>query len=313
MKNLSIFLAPCFLILSVVSFGQVSTDSSSFGIQFCKEETKTLEKPIHMDWVKMDQKLIQKTINKLPENASTIKEIQKLIPHFLDGKGNCSVTTRDLGYDMKYIMHKMYGGYGNYQVEVVCFNDQVMKLHISMNNHQEIIHDHLAEILQVPFDCKEGELIYEKTFSKNIESYQTINGNLYLDLKDTNARRMQAINYFSDVMSNAIFTEPFYTTHWSGGDIAGHLNYLIDNKDCEGLKTILFSANPTGRLFAARALVYMEDQFSYVPDEKTVVRMRQTLLSAEPVRSGIISCWANQMNFSYHDVVAGFDAMLKAK
>jgi hypothetical protein len=312
MKTLSNFLAACFLILSLVSFGQ-NTDSILFETQFCQDVNKTPEKPIHMDWVKLDQKVIQKTINKLPENASTIKEIQKLIPHFLDGKGNCSVTTQDLGYDLKYIMHKMYGGYGTYQVEVVCFKDQVMKLHLSMSNYQEIIHDHLLEIIEVPFDCKDGELIYEKTFSNNIESYAAINGNLYLDLNDTNVRRMQAINYFTDAMSNGIFTEPFYTIYWSGSDIASHLNYLIDNKDYEGLKAILFSANPTGRLFAAQALVYMEDKFSYVPDEKVVVRMRETLLNAQPIRSGIISCWANQMNYNYHDVVAGFDAMLKAK
>ena len=301
------------MIIPNCLFGQFlnadSTKPSSF-IAYCNDNEDKLDKPIHLDWVQIDKNIIKNKLNKLPAIGSTISEIKKLLPHYLDGKCNCQSITQDLGYGLKSTQHIIYGGYGSCNVDVIYFGDNVMKLRLTIGNHKEIIEKYLLDVIQLPFDCLNGQISYEKTYSENVKKYLKVLGDLFIESADTNSRRRHAINYFTDVMTGGTFTKPYYITFGLGSETFNNLRYFIVNKDYAALESILFSPSPTSRLFAARTLLYMKDKYSYRPDSKTNQRISEVMANAKLISSGILSCWINKFDYDYYDIVKDFESLL---
>jgi len=202
MKLLSKFILLISLTIPNISFGQPkiidSTKPSSF-IPYCNDREDSLEKPIHLDWVQIDKDIIKDKLNKLPANGSTLTEIKKFLPHFIDGKCNCQSITQDLGYGLKSTQYTIYGGYGSCNVDAIYFGDNVFKLRLTIGNHKEIIEKYLLDVIQLPFECLNGQISYEKTYSENVKKYLNDSGQVFLESTDTNYRRRQAINYLTDV------------------------------------------------------------------------------------------------------------------
>jgi|GEM_PF-6264270 len=301
------------LTISNNVFGQVnsanSTKPSSF-IPYCNDREDNIEKPIRLDWVQIDKDIIKDKLNKLPAIGSTLTEIKKHIPHFLDGKCNCQSVTHDLGYGLKSTQHTIHGGYGSCNVDAIYFGDNVLKLRLTIGNHKEVIEKYLLDVINLPFDCLNGQIIYEKTYHKNIEKYVNDSGQVVLESTDTNYRRRQAINYFTDVMTGGTFTKPFYITFGLGRETFNNLRFFIVNKDYQALESILFSPSPTSRLFAARTLLYLKEKSGYSPDSKTNHRISEVMTNAKVISSGILSCWINKFDYDYYDIVKDFDSLL---
>ncbi|MDB5193757.1 MAG: hypothetical protein JWQ96_3320 [Segetibacter sp.] len=104
MKLLFTYILLVSLITPSIIFGQLkitdSTKPSSF-IPYCNDRKDELKKPIHLDWVQTDKDIIKNKLNKLPAIGSTLTEIKKILPHFLDAKCNCQSITEDLGDGLK--------------------------------------------------------------------------------------------------------------------------------------------------------------------------------------------------------------------
>jgi hypothetical protein len=260
--------------------------------------------------VQTDKDIIINKINKIPSIGSSVTEIQRVIPHFLDGKCNCSSGANNLGYGLTISQHTIYGGYGSCDVEVLHFNDHVIKLKLTINNSNEIIKNYLSDIIQLPFVCMDGRVSYVKTYAVNLNKYLKDSGQLYLESVDTNYRRRAAINYFSDVMSSETFKVPYRITFGLGPETFNNLRYFIVNKDYNALESILFSPSPTSRLFAARTLLYMQDKLGYRPEKKVDNRIKETIAKAQLISSGIISCWLNKFDFDYYNIVKDFEYFL---
>jgi hypothetical protein len=299
-------------ILFGQSFIEDSTKPSSF-IPYCNDRENKIEKPIHLDWVQTDKDIIKDKLNKLPVIGSTLTEIKKLIPHFLDGKCNCQSITQDLGYGLKSTQHTIHGGYGSCNVDAIYFGDNVLKLRLTINNHKEVIEKYLLNVIKLPFDCFNGLISYEKTYPENIEKYAKDSGQVFLESADTNYRRRQAINYFTDVMTGGTFTKPFYVTFGLGSETFNNLRFFIVNKDYQALENILFSPSPTSRLFAARTLMYMQEKFGYVATTDTDKRMKDIFKNAELISSGIISCHIGKFEYDHFDIVKDFEQLLKTQ
>ncbi|HSC53297.1 MAG TPA: hypothetical protein VLC98_06755 [Phnomibacter sp.] len=263
-----------------------------------------------MDWVQIDKDIIKDKLNKLPASGSTLTEIKNLIPHFLDGKCNCGSVTQDLGYGLKSTQHTIYGGYGSYNVDAIYFGDNVLKLRLTIGNYKEVIEKYLLDVIKLPFDCLNGQVSYEKIYPENVKRYLKDSGQIFLESADTNYRRRQAINYFTDVMTGGTFEKPFYITFGLGSETFNNLRFFIVNKDYEALESILFSPSPTSRLFAARTLVYMQDKFAYKPNVPINKRMKEVLTNAKLISSGILSCWINKFSYDYYDIVKDFEHLL---
>jgi hypothetical protein len=286
-----------------------TTKPSSF-IPYCNDQDDKLEDPIHLDWVQTDKEIIKNKLNKLPANGSTLTEIKKLIPNFLDGKCNCQSHNEDLGYGLKSTRHTIHGGYGSCNVDAIYFGDNVLKMRLTISNHKEIVEKHLLDVIQLPFECLNGQISYEKTYSENVKKYLNNSGQLFIESADTNYRRRQAINYFTDVMTGGTFTKPYYITFGLGSETFNNLRYFIVNKDYAALENILFSPSPTSRLFAARTLLYLKDKSGYSSNEVTDKRLKEVLKDAKPISSGILSCWINKFEYDYYDIVKDFEQLL---
>ncbi|MBL7723404.1 MAG: hypothetical protein JNK27_04610 [Chitinophagaceae bacterium] len=301
------------LTISNNVFGQVitadSTKPSSF-IPYCNDREDNVEKPIHLDWVQTDKDIITNKLNKLPSNGSTITEIKKILPHFIDGKCNCQSVTQDLGYGLKSTQHTIHGGYGSCNVDAIYFGDNVLKLRLTIGNHKEIIEKYLIDDIKLPFDCLNGQISYEKTYQENVKKYLEDSGVVFLESLDTNYRRRYAINYFTDVMTGGTFEKPFYITFGLGSETFNNLRFFIVNKDYQALESILFSPSPTSRLFAARTLIYMQDKFGYMPTADNDKRIKDVLKNAKLISSGILSCWINKFEYDYYDIVKDFESLL---
>lgn len=316
MKLYLLIIAFVNLTISNNVFGQVeiadSTKPSSF-IPYCNDREDKIEKPIHLDWVQIDKDIIKDKLNKLPAIGSTLTEIKKLIPHFLDGKCNCQSVTQDLGYGLKSTQHTIHGGYGSCNIDAIYFGDNVLKLRLTIGNHKEVIEKYLLDEIKLPFDCLNGQISYEKTYRKNIEKYLKDSGQVFLESADKNYRRRQAINYFTDVLSGGTFTKPFYITFGLGSETFNNLRFFIVNKDYQALESILFSPSPTSRLFAARTLLYLKEKSGYSPDNKTNQRIDEVMANAKVISSGILSCRINKFDYDYYDIVKDFDNLLKTQ
>jgi hypothetical protein len=301
------------LTIPGISFAQLmfadSTKPSPF-IAYCNNRESDLEKPIHFDWVQVDKDIIKNKLNKLPATGSTLTEIQKLLPRFLDGKCNCQTITQDLGYGLKSTQHTIYGGYGSCNVDAIYFGNNVIKLRLTIENYREIIEKYLLDVIQLPFDCLNGQISFEKTYSENVSQYLKDSGQLFIESADTNYRRRQAINYFTDVMTGGTFTTPYYIAFGLGSETFDNLRYFIVNKDYAALESILFSPSPTSRLFAARTLLYMKDKFSYNPGNKTNQRISEVIANGRLIRSGIVSCWINKFDYDHYDIIKDFENLL---
>lgn len=301
------------LTISNNVFGQIKTADStkpSPFIPFCNDQEDKIEKPIHLDWVQTDKDIIQNKLNKLPANGSTLSAIKKLIPHFLDGNCNCQSVTQDLGYGLKSTEHTIHGGYGSCNVDAIYFGDNVLKLRLTIGNHKEVIEKYLLDVIKLPFDCINGQISYEKTYEENVKKYLKDSGVVFLESADTNYRRRQAINYFTDVMTGGTFEKPFYITFGLGSETFNNLRFFIVNKDYQALESILFSPSPTSRLFAARTLIYMQDKFGYIPTADIDKRIKDVLKNAKLISSGILSCWINKFEYDYYDIVKDFENLL---
>jgi hypothetical protein len=313
MKLFLILIAFFSLTTSNITFGQVkiadSTKPSSF-IPYCNDREDKIEKPIHLDWVQIDKDIIKDKLNKLPAIGLTLTEIKKLIPHFLDGKCNCQSITQDLGYGLKSTQHTIHGGYGSYNVDAIYFGDNVLKLRLTIGNHKEVIEKYLLDVIKLPFDCLNGQISYEKTYQENVKKYLKDSGTVFLESADTNYRRRQAINYFTDVMTGGTFTKPFYITFGLGSETFNNLRYFIVNKDYQALESILFSPSPTSRLFAARTLLYLKEKSGYSPNSNTNQRISEIMANAKVISSGILSCWINKFDYDYYDIVKDFENLL---
>ena len=181
---------PAFLRAQIV---HPDTARPSPFITFCSSRTDDVEKPIHMDWVQKDKDIITEKINKLPANGSTVTGIEKLVPHFIDGKCNCRSETEDLGYELKSTRHTIYGGYGSFGVDAVYWGNEVISLRLTVHNHTELIRDYLMEVMQLPFQCVNGQISYEITYRENLEKYRNGSGRLFLSSADTNLRRRRPL------------------------------------------------------------------------------------------------------------------------
>jgi hypothetical protein len=304
-----------FIFLSQICFSQTDSENklSLDFIPYCNDKNEPIDKPIEMDWVQTDIDIIKNKINNIPKYGLTINKLTELIPHFIDGKCNCQSVTYDLGYALKSTQHTIHGGYGSYNVDALYSNNSILKIRLTISNHKEIIENYLIENIELPFACLNGMPTYEIINHDNIKTYTKKNGRIFIESNDTNSKRQNAINYFTDIYNGGVFEKPNYITFGLGSETFNNLRYFIVNKDYFALEDLLYSPSPTSRLFAARTLIYVKEKQDYEPTKEIKNRTKEIISNSEPIKSGIISCWVNKFDYDYFDIVKDYEKLLKTE
>lgn len=284
-------------------------------INYCLGEQTELDKPIRADWVQIDVDIIRGQLTKVAEGGSTIPEIKKVLPHFLTGNYTSRSYTYNLNYGLKSTLLTIRGsGYGTFNVHAVYFGDYVLKLRLTIENHKEIVTKYLLEFMTLSYVCQNGMIAYEKTYSENVKKYLSDSGHVFLESADTNDRRREAINYFTDVMTGSTFESPYYVRYRLGSETFDNLRYFIANNDYQALESILFSPGTTSRLLAARTLLHMQEKFGYKPGTDIEKTMKEVLRNAELIQSGAYGgCLLPNIKPEYYDVVKDFESLLRTE
>lgn len=272
--------------------------------------SKEVEKPIHLEWIQTDINIIKNKLNKLNGKIVYTNQILEILPNFFDGKCNCSSETFECGYNLKSTTFKIHGGYGSYDVSIIYFDNSVLKIRMTLDTDTEIINDYLLPEIKFSLNCLNGRLVYEKTFPENIKKYNSAYGKLFLESDDSNSKRKEAINYFTDVLTGSTFEKPFYILNGLGNETFNNLRYFIVVNDYDALENILFSPSPTSRQFAALTLRYLKQKNNYKPKLEVESRINETLLNPKLIESGVISCWVNKFDYDKYDVDKNFEQYL---
>jgi hypothetical protein len=69
-------------------------------------------------------------------------------------------------------------------------------------------------------------------------------------------------------------------------------------------------AIPPMKLYCRLTLLYMKDKFGYKPGDKIDERIKETIVAAKPIASGIVSCRINKFDHDYYDIVMDFETLL---
>lgn len=302
-------------MISTNSFAQkVNDDRMPLDfIPYCSDKSEPIEKPFEMDWVQTDINVITEKINHVPEFSSSIEKLKKLLPDFIDGAKNAMNETYDLGYNLKSTLHTIPGGYGSYNVDVLYYKNSILKIRLSIVNHEEILEEYLVKKINLPFTCLNGLPAFELVNESNIKTYEKEYGKVFIQSNDNNTKRKDAINYFTNIYSGGEFKEPYYILFGLGSQTFDNLRYFIVNKDYEVLEDLLYSPSPTSRLFVARTLLYLKEKSSYLPSEKIEKRTNEILANSELIKSGIVSSWVNKFEYDYFDVVKDYEKLLKTE
>jgi len=264
----------------------------------------------------MDIDVITNKVNKLAALGNRIEGIETILPKFVDGREcNCRSFTKDMGYKLKMTEHTFFGGSGTYTASALYFNNNVIQLRLTISfPYRNSFNESIVNAIKLPFDCVNGTVAFEKTYSDKFQLYNKTIGTLFLSSTDSNERRKEAINYFTNPLAG---WPPLKYYSSSSSFLTGafdNLRYFITNNDFDALEQLLFCADLNSRVLAARTLIYLKDEKKYQPSAVIKQRIDEVIAKAE-----VITIYPNQSfigeigKLERYDLVNDFEKYLKDK
>lgn len=314
MRAISLNVLILWLMLPSTMLGQDMSDSSRLTsvLEYCTDHLWSVANPIDLEKANRDIDIFLDIINILPLAGNSILGIKEVIPEFPSTDENDSWRyTYDLGYGLKSTAFGFFGGgYGTYNVSVIYYDDNVIKLRITMRHNEEFIKQYLLEHIKLPFECINGLISYDTTYEESLSRIPFNYNNMHFESRDTNLLRRQSINYFVDVLTGSEFNIPFYVEYYLGRKTKSYLRYFIETSDSRALESILFCPNPTGRLFAAAALTHMMENSRYSPTSIVAKRLDEVVSDSKILKSGKPSCLKGKFDYDYYDIVGDFERLI---
>lgn len=305
------------IILYLFQVAKAQNDTlPSFLVQYCNYDKLLSDKPIERKYIDMDVDVITNKVNKLASLGNTISGIETILPKFIDGtECNCRSFTKDIGYKLKMTEHTFFGGSGTYTASALYFDNNVIQLRLTISfPYRNSFDERIANAIKLPFDCVNGAVAFEKTYIDKFQLYNKTITTLFLTSTDSNDRRKEAINYFTNVLAG---WPPLKYYSSSSNFLTGafdNLRYFITNNDFDALEQILFCPDLNSRVLAARTLIYLKDEKKYQFSELIKQRIDDVISKAE-----VITIYPNQSfigeigKLERYDLVNDFEKFLKNK
>lgn len=299
---------------SSVTKAQIDTTPSVL-VQFCNY-SKLTEQYVEKKYVETDIAVIKTKVNRLANTGGTISSIKEILPKFIEGTNcNCNSYTSDLGYSLKMTEHTFYGGSGTYTASTLYFDDYVIQIRLTISfPYRNSLSESIVNAIKAPFDCVNDVVSYEKIYKENLLLYNRTIGTLFLTVSDSNERRKEAINYFTNVLTG--WPHPKYYNSGSSflSGAFDNLRYFITNNDFDALEKILFCPDINGRVLAARTLVYLTDLKKYSPSPAIKFRIDEIISKAKVITIyPSLSYIGETGKREEYDLVKNFEMYLKDK
>jgi len=261
----------------------------------CKPKDKNPDpKP---EWVKTDLTRFEEMANPIVDLKPTITEYLKIYPDLQTGKGNTSSKTIELLDNLKLISHDFYGGYTNFNLKILTYNDLIIYSRLDIEIVENVFENIYIKEITVPLTCSGANMEYYKVHYKNLAEYTNKYPNFTLEI-DINKYAPNELNAYYNMNQVENNFGPFQV----GDDYAflanGFVKPLLEQKKYAVLEKLLFSVNPVGRIYSYTALNIAISQ-GYKPNSKTIKQMKKVKIDGLKFKSGINSSHSQTTDFDF--------------
>lgn len=251
------------------------------------------------DWVETDLTRYREMVNPITNLKPTVTDYLTIYPSLLSGKGNTSSKTIELLDELKLISHDFYGGYTSFNLKILAYNDLIIYSRLDTEVEENVFENIYLKEITIPLTCSGANMEYYKLFNENLLEYQKKYPNFTLEI-DTNKYSIDALNAYYNLNQ----VEWNLNTYHVDDDFVHFANTffkkLLENKEYDVIKKLIFGVNPVTRIYAYSALERAKkDGFNI--DIETKEQMERVKKNGLKFKSGILSCWIGKFEYDYYD------------
>lgn len=251
----------------------------------------------NQDWVQTDLNRYREMVNPISDLKPLISEYLNVYPSLLNGKGNTSSNSIDLLDDLKLISHKFYGGYTNFNLKILTYNDLIIYSRLYTEVEENVFENIYLKEITIRLTCSGANMEYFKIHEKNLAEYQKTypNFTLKIDLDQHTHEELNAYYNLSEVEYNfgAFQVDEDYP-HLANGFV----KTLLEQKKYEVFEKILFGTNPVGRIYSYTALKIAMNE-GYKPNDEIIKQMGIVKENGLKFKSGFNSSHSETTDFDF--------------
>jgi hypothetical protein len=219
--------------------------------------------PINPEWVQNDMKGVEMLLRVMPvENHSTVETITQVL------EGDWTVRDDALGFGARRIKHSKGFGYTVVYVDVLAFNGQPAFCEIGLYKPADrdwaLIRKHLVDTWKAnggpAFEEDKNRLFFQRRNDSLFDAYYKAVAEGLGPMRTVNVppKLQEAYLYLTSSLNNSRVGDSSCGLH--GGILEGKksIQLLIDAKRVDLIENVLRGYNPSGRIYAAIALLRME-------------------------------------------------------
>ncbi len=235
----------------------------------CKPKAK-IKSPNH-SYVNTDLEVFHHMVNPIIHLKPTILAYKKVYPELRISQGNTRSRTIELLDDLKITFHKFYGGYTDFNLTILSYNDAILysRLQIEVNDH--VFEKIYLKEIKIPLTCSGRKMEYFKMYKKNIQAYQQKHPYFTLEIDNFNHSPTVLTAYYNMNQAEDNY-ERFQVTEEYASFSNYHAQYLLENKEYQVLEKLLYGVNPVGRIYAYTAL-----KIASIKDYKPTPRIKKQM------------------------------------
>ena len=261
----------------------------------CRPKNKNTNR--NQDWVQTDLNRYREMVNPISDLKPLISEYLNVYPSLLNGKGNTSSNSIDLLDDLKLISHKFYGGYTNFNLKILTYNDLIIYSRLYTEVEENVFENIYLKEITIRLTCSGANMEYFKIHEKNLAEYQKTypNFTLKIDLDQHTHEELNAYYNLSEVEYNfgAFQVDEDYP-HLANGFV----KTLLEQKKYEVFEKILFGTNPVGRIYSYTALKIAMNE-GYKPNDEIIEQMGIVKENGLKFKSGFNSSHSETTDFDF--------------
>lgn len=281
-------------------FGQTVYEINKAELEGCRSCKRKRKNPNPKSYlVETDLTCFREMANPIVSLKPTITDYLTVYPSLLTGKGNTSSKTIELLDELKLVSHDFYGGYTNFNLKILSYNDLIIYSRLGIEVEENVFENIYIKEIVVPLTCSGANMEYYKLFNENISEYQKKYPNFTLEI-DAKKYSIDALNAYYNLNQ----VEWNLNAYQIDDDFVYFANTffkkLLENKEYDVIKKLIFGVNPVTRIYAHSALERAKkDGFDI--DKETKEQMEIVKKNGLQFKNGILSCWIGDFDYNNYD------------
>jgi ribosome-binding factor A len=274
MKEQLLLIANIFLTLAIIT----AANKQNFAQDAPSE-------PLNSEWVKNDLQGVTALLRLIPIENQDVEFLKKTL------KGSWSIEDEPLGFGANRVTLSKGYGYSSVYVDVLTHQNHVAYYEIGVNGSSEKWKEYREQIINAwraqggPEFTEEGaRLRYEKKYERVFDYYFRVVANDLGEMKvlSVPADLKNAYDYLTSPFNNSYVGQG--ACGYGGSVLEGKtaIDALIKGKRIDLIQNVLRGYNPGGRVFAAIALVRMNQQGLQL-DAETLATLNRVLSLDVPI------------------------------